>query len=188
MENKRYQKENQIVDPIGIDLGLTILGTAVTVMAFLHQFYTSNGRKKNTHLTYKLTMIKRELLRLQGSLDNLILILERAGHADKSIDFSKKSLSISDTMFDLKEEDYYRWLDVQDALKQIDRKIYEIISEIRALDLLESEYHITRVLNEELINKFDQLVLSIGQISFARLISELRSLLKDLTNAIMNYT
>jgi hypothetical protein len=183
MENSKKDCQ-RIVDPIGIELALTIFSTSITVLSFIYQYTTT---KKNSHRQYfkdRFPIIRREILRLQSTTDNLILILERITHQSKNLDFDKKSISISETLIDLREEDYIRWLDVHDALKQIDQRIYALLAEVRQLtfDYMADSPH--EPFESDLISSFDRLLLEMSKMSFADFIVNLRKLVKDLGNRV----
>jgi hypothetical protein len=176
------EKKDRRIDPVGIDLALTVFGTSVTVLAFLHQYFSSRSNHESARVRQGLLLIRRELFRLQGALDNLVLILERVSHQNKDIDLSNASFSISATMLRLREEDYYRWLDVQDAMKHVDRRIYEMISEIRSLTLDYLNKYPHEPFDKSLTEEFDHLLLHMSEMNFVDFIGKVRILLQQLTH------
>ena len=173
MENR-----DKRIDPIGIELAIAIFSTSLTTIAFIHQFRPYFRRKP---LSKKIRKIRREIIKLQNSVDDFVLILERLSHQDPEIQLSDRNSTISDTLFRLKEKDYVRWLVIHDSIKQVDRNIYDMISEVR--DLMELE-DISGISESKLTNQADRILMSLGETTFDRLVLDIRSLVKQLRREI----
>ena len=173
MENR-----DNLIDPIGIELAIAIFSTSLTTIAFIHQFRPFFRRKT---FSLKIRKIRREIIKLQNSIDDLVLILERLSYQDPKIRLTDRKSTISDTLFHLKEEDYVRWLAIHDSIKQIDRNIYDIISEVRELVELED---ISVISESKLTSEADQILMTLGEMTFDKLILNLRRLVKQLRRTV----
>jgi hypothetical protein len=175
-------KEKKDVDPIGAELIIAILATAINLVGTLHQFGLFSKKRKKILLEFE--NLYREVFRLQNSLDDLILTLERYSHQSGLPDLGEKPLTIRGTLFYLEKRDYVRWIDVQDTIKRIDRDIYHIVSKIRSLSFKYEGKFSIEPSTQELTESFDELLLNMGKMTFGAFIMAMRSRLSLVEKAI----
>lgn len=172
MKSEKY--ENRLVDPNGVELGLAIFSTAITTISFIYQF---GPKIQRYQLENKIREIRREILRLQNSIDDFVLTLERMSNNMPDMSLHGRKVSMSDTMFKLRDRDYQRWILIQDAVKRIDQKLYKTISEIREMELGEEE---EKPISPKLMKTTDELILGMGRLSFDDFVVSLRNLLNEI--------
>lgn len=164
------------IDPVGAEFLPGVVSTLVTVIATLHQFGVF-ARKRMKFLS-EFEDIHREIMRLQNSLDDFVLLVQRYTALTQNEEIEQKNITIAGTLMNLHERDYYRWMDLQDAIKHLDQKIYAAISKIRKLGLRYSAEQSKEVVESDLIESFDSLLLKIGQKTFVEFVKELRTLIR----------
>ena len=180
MENRQHSA-SQYIDPVGIELALDILTIVVRVITIL--FSIPARWRDRVEVSDKIKVIRREILRLQNSVDNLVLILGRVSHQNHETDFTKLRPTISGTFIRLSDKDYVGWIELQHLIKQIDGGVYKVISELRELSLNEE---IADFQHFALTNEADMLILGISETTFDRFVIGLRQLLKNLANELDN--
>ena len=175
------QTASKDIDPIGIELAIAIFSTTLTTISFVCQFRSVLRRKgKASNSVHE---VRREVLRLQNALDDLILTIERLSHHSKEFSFADKTPTISQTMMRLSRKDYQRWILINDAIKRVDHKLYEIISEVRDL-VLDEELEDIKV--SKITEKADSLLLGMGNTTFSTFVAGLRQLLSEVDADLAN--
>ena len=177
------ETKERTVDPVGVEFLLGVTSTLVTIIAALHQFGFF-VRDRDDFLT-EFEAIHVELMKLQNSLDDFVLLVQRytSRTGDKEIEVGQ--LSISATMMDLYERDYYRWMDLQDTIKRLDSKIYKVVSRIRQLALQYRMRHPRELFAADLTDTFDDLLLRMGENTFANFIKDLRTLIGKISDKLV---
>jgi hypothetical protein len=178
--------EQPPIDPIGVELVLGILSASVTLVSAVHQFGLFS--KRDERVLQKFKSLREELLRLHNCLDDLILTIHRHSlyQSDETSERSltDKRLTLSNTLFRLKQRDYYRWLDIKEAVFKVSQRSYLLISEIRSLSSETSDEQLAETLNNEILIPFDKLLLNFGSYEFGDFVSQLRQVLSDLDNTL----
>jgi hypothetical protein len=130
MENRKIKQIDKLIDPIGIETIISILGLSIGIVSAMHQFGVFGSNRKKLAKSFKL--LYKQTLSVHNCLDEVILVIQR--HSRYSIDNASiigRRLTLSDSLFDLKERDYQKWIDIKETIFQISKDTYEIISKIR---------------------------------------------------------
>jgi hypothetical protein len=175
--NENAVNEEITIDPIGFEPLLSIFSLVVSIVSLIHDFglFPINSRETN-----QLEDLYREVLRLQNVLDDLILTFHRYKSKTGNEDLEQESLSLSSTLFDLNEREYYRWLDLQDRIQEINQNVYSLISKMRLMNLKHMKKSSHEIFSSDLFTSLDELILRMGEIKFAEFIRELRLYLDKL--------
>ncbi len=172
-------ERGETLDPLGLELALAIASTTLTTISLLIQFGVFLRRRREG--LDPVRRLRKQVLNLHNAVDDLVLALTRYSHETAALDLSNAKLSIADTMLELKQRDYRRWLDIHDRIKRIDQEIYAIVGEVRDIADPEPDFE---ALDPELIRSFDRLMLGTGGSSFDRFILDLREIIELLGGAV----
>lgn len=185
MEDKKpYPKNNSSIDPIGIELVLGILSTSISILSVTYQLGLFS--RKNKKILKEFKNLRKQLLRLHNCLDDLILTVNRLHHYNPEGSLLNKKLTLSDTHFALKQQDYYRWLDINESLYNLNQETFEVITNIRNLCLDISEREVMDTLSNEILAPFDELLINFQSYEFGQFISKFRDALSHLDGIIVD--
>lgn len=178
---------NDRVDPIGIELVLSILSLSVSIVGVVHQLGWLSKRDKK--IQKKFIKLREQTLRLHNNLDNLILKFKEYNEKYYNGDtlFSRK-LTISDTLFILKEKDYLDWLDLQKSIQGLSKEVYSLIFNIRELSLNYPNHLINETMNKEIFTPFDELLIKFNSYEFIEFATQLRNALTKLELILYDLT
>ena len=178
---------NDTVDPIGIELILEILSLSVSIVGVVHQIGWLSKRDKK--IQQKFIKLREQTLRLHNNLDNLILKFKEYNemYYNRNTSFSRK-LTISDTLFILKEKDYLEWLDLQKSIHGLSKECYSLIFKIRELSLNYPNSLINETLNKEIFMPFDELLIKFSSYEFIEFATQLRNALTKLESILDDLT
>lgn len=182
MEDKKQYQKNSSIDPIAVELLLSILSTAISILAAIHQFGLFSKRDKKILKEFK--NLRKQLLRLHNCLDDFILTINRHNNYNHEGSLVNKKLTLSGTLFELKQQDYHRWLDIQELLYKLNKETYEIISNIRNLCLDISEQKMGDTLANEILHPFDDLLINFQSYEFGEFISRFRDAIRHLDDIL----
>lgn len=183
MEDKSPNQKNPCIDPIGIELVLNILSTSISILSAIYQFGVFSRKDKTILKEFK--NLRKQLLRLHNCLDDLILTVNRHSHYDRESSLINKKLTLSDTLFELKQQDYFRWIDIHESLCNLNQETFEIISNIRRLCLDISEREVRDSLTNEILTPFDDLLINFHSYEFGEFISKFRNALSHLDGILV---
>lgn len=181
MENKNvYLSQTQeSVDPIGIELLISILATSISIVSAIHQF--GLYPKRDDKILKEFKRLRKQLLRIHNSLDDLILAVDRHDLSNEKIkSIEKKSLTLSDTLMELSPKDYYRWEDVRESIYELSQITFSVISNIRSLCSDLSDEGTLETLGNEVLSPFDDLLIHFSSYEFGKFVSEFRDALSKL--------
>lgn len=77
-----------------------------------------------------------------------------------------------------------RWIDIQDAIKEIDQRVFKLLSEIRLLTFNNMDVYHYEALDDNLLLSFDKLLLEMSNLKSFDFIFKMRHLLKDLSTRL----
>ncbi len=97
-------------------------------------------------------------------------------------------MSISDTMFNLKEKDYYRWQTIREMIHSISRRVFNLVARLREEQADALSHSSNQLVQDDVLVKFDKLVMGIGQMNFADFVDKLRSSLNALSHRLSELT
>ena len=184
MKEKSFNRDSiQYIDPIGVELLLSILSLSVGVISAVHHFGGFTNKDREVAREFK--KLREKVIRLHNCLDDFVLTLQRHSHYEISEQemLSNKKLTISETMFKLKDKDYYRWIDIQDSVARLTQEVYSIVSNIRTIcfdylhDSQDDRHH-------EILSQFDNLLINYSKYEIGEFVRELRSTISNLEKSI----
>jgi hypothetical protein len=185
MEDKNLcSKTSDSIDPIGAEIIISILGLSVSIISAVYQFGLFSRQNKNLKIEFK--KLKRMTLKLHNCLDDFLLIINRHGHYEDSNESSivSENILLSATLMNLKEKDYYRWLDLKDSINKINKQAYLTIGKIREISEEIDEGSCAETMKKEIFLSFDKLLLNFGQLKLGTFVGELREAINHLDNLI----
>jgi len=173
------------IDPIGIEIVLSILSLSVGVISVIYHFGVFSERNKSVSQEFK--KLRQNVIRLHNCLDDFILTLQRHSHYEISEEelLAKKKLTISATMFKLKDKDYCRWIDIQDSISRLTQETYSIIDNIRTT-CFDYEDNISEGNHHEIIEQFDNLLINYSTYELGDFVSNLREAISNLEKVILD--
>ena len=175
MEDNPHRK----IDPVGVELALGIYSALLSTVAFLHMF---EPQLREIRERKRLRRVRDAVLAIQNSIDDLLLTFARAQSYDVSLD---GSLSINETMLDLKERDFHRWRSIRDAIERNRRELYDSIDLIRREEIEEEK---SGRFASELVQETDHVLLSMGEMSLSQFVLTLRELAASLDDNLAKLT
>ena len=183
MVNSKHGSDRRI-DPVGIELILSIYSAALSTIVFLYEFgpqvFRPHEEEKSQPLKDVLPRLAEAIELLQNSIDDLVVMLAAAANRDPDIVLSG-SPTIRDTLLSLRERDYLRWKELTGQVKTINDRIYEVVQGVRSRVEPESGP------SEEaqaLAARADELVLGLIDTTFEQFIVDLRGLVRDLSKVL----
>jgi len=186
MDPKKSRKEKLIIDPIGAEFILSVLGVVIGTISAIHQF--GFFPRKDKRIRDEFRSLREQVLRLHNSLDEIILTFERYSHyKDQNIKINifSRNITISSTTMKLKEKDYIKWLDIRESLFKVSKNVYSIVSKIRALSLEFDINEDIEFLNEVIVSNFDELLSNFGNYNLGDFLGKLRKHLSELDNYLL---
>ena len=170
------------IDPIAIELILSILSTTASILGTIFQFGAlfkkTDGLRNDAHA------LRRQLMRLHNSLDDLILTIQRHDHQRKEDRISSKALTSSGTVMFLERRDYWRWIDLQYEIQKLSQETFVIISSIRER-FAEAQGGVSDSEAVELFRSFDELFLNWSNYTVGEFVGKFRQALTDLDSQLV---
>ena len=174
------------IDPIGIELVLTIFGTVVSIVSTAHQFGLIKGRDKRVQDNFK--RLREEVFRLGHCVDELALTMQR--HIGTlALDSPDRSLpdnpaTLSGTVMLLQHREYRRWRDLQEKVHKISRDVYDLCADIREAMTVIGESEEAAAVGADILEPFDEVMLSFGTRPFGEVLQKLREAVRSLEHIV----
>jgi len=179
MNENSINHESKYIDPVGVELVLSILSLSVGIISAVHHFGIFTNKNKDVAKEFK--KLREKVIRLHNCLDDFVLTLQRHSHYEISENeiLSNKRLTISETMFKLKDKDYYRWIDIQDSVTTLTQEVYSIVTNIRTI-CFDYERELSEEAHLEIFSQFDNLLINYSNYELGKFVSELRKTISNL--------
>ena len=186
METNNTGMEERLIDPLGIELIVSVLSLAIGTISAIYQFGLFSKKDKRIRDEFKL--LRQQVLRLQNSLDDIILTFDRySNYDDRNINYNifHGKITISSTIMKLKEKDYIKWLDIKESLHTISQNVYTIIAKLRTLNLKFEIIEEEEFFNKVIVGNFDELLINFSKYNIGEFLSKLRKNLSQLENYLL---
>lgn len=179
----KSRRENDCIDPIGLELILKVLSTGASILGVVFQFRSQI--KKSGGPRNELQALRRQLLRLHNSLDDIILIIQRHDHQQERNRVASSRVTPSGTVMSLAARDYLRWIDIDNEVHKLSQETFSIISEIRKSFFAQETFEISDKLDSKLFASFDELFINWGNYTVGEFVGKFRNALSDLDSALI---
>jgi hypothetical protein len=181
-----HEKAESRFDPIGVELVVGILGTAVGIVGIAHDFGFLLPRHKRILNAFK--RLRDETYKLQKLMDDTMLTIRSHIEASKddpqAIGLTQAPPTLSATLMKLRRTDYVRWHDIQEKLNSVNAEIYRQKNEIREALYEIGEDDVVEELDNEMLKPFDGLLAGFSMLSFGDLAVGLRRAIISLEGTI----
>ena len=184
---RKFEVENNIntdnkkIDPIGLEILISIIDTVVTTIGVLHQFRTESH---NRVVAKTFSDLQMQILHLQNSLDDFILTIDRFSNLNPENNFLGRKLSIRNTLIELELKDYLRFMEITSKIQSINQRVFKLASSLREKMLSENLQINLNYSDEDFLGKLDEIVLNMGNKTFTEFTNELREFLGIVNNIL----
>jgi hypothetical protein len=170
MKNILNSKTDNKFDPIGIEIILLILTTSFHAISVFIQFQEAS---KQERIREKFLEIESQTLDLNRELTKFVGILSSLNQ--EGYELSNKKLTIEDTLLELRENQYYAYLEITKEINTINNIIQAELNTLRENEKTFLSNGIKSESSFDLANSFDNLMLSYSTLSFMDFIEKLQS-------------
>lgn len=179
MDIKRIKDKNTLEDPTVLEVALAILPILINTIPII-QIYQNN---KNLEIENQLGKINEEISNLQNISDQIMEILAIAS-SRKHFNLDAK-VSIKDTLLLLKQDDLFRWMQLERALKKIDIEIYNLKYDLRS-DAIKNNRNFDIDVNDHLVTSLDLILSNMDEMSFVEFISSLTDSISEISKRLVD--
>ena len=173
--------EKQIVkevDPIGLDLIMSILSTIISSVSFVFQVKSMDG-KPRIHYKSELEQVKKQLNNLEAEIDKYSILFSNV-KLEGSKRLEDRSLTIRDTKMLLKLNDYKNWRNLDSRIKNIQAELSVIISKCRKEMMFAGSRDIKDSKLNQITDDFDSLMENLSSSTHNEFIKESRILIGNI--------
>ena len=179
MNINRIKDENASKDPIGLEVALLILQILVNTIPVI-QTYQNN---RNLELENQLSKIQGQISKLQDISKQIVGIMAVSSSQNH---FNRDAkISIRDTLFLLKQSDFFRWMQLEGALKEVDIEIYKLKSDLRSY-AMQNNGNLDIDVNDHLVTTLDNLLSNMNEMNFFEFVSGLNDSISEISKRLVD--